>query len=169
MNIVEIKKLKKMYGEIVGIEDVSFNVKEGSIFGFIGPNGAGKSTTIRILMGLLNQDEGTFNLNLGVDSNKREEINKYIGYVPSEVYLYKNFKVSEFLSLNAKLKKYNEKENIFLAKYFELDINKKISELSHGNKKKVSIICALAHNPKLIILDEPTSGLDPIIQKKLKT
>jgi len=167
MNVVEINKLTKYYGKARGIIDVSFNVAEGEIFGFIGPNGAGKSTTIRTLLSLIHPTSGTAKI-FGKDCIKQgEEIRKEIGYLPSEVFYYDNMKVIDLLKYSATFYKNVDKKRICeLAEIMDLDLNKKIDDLSYGNKKKVGIVQGLLHSPKLIILDEPTSGLDPLMQQK---
>ncbi|MGB7604793.1 MAG: ABC transporter ATP-binding protein [Lutisporaceae bacterium] len=167
MNVVEINKLTKYYGKARGIIDVSFNVEEGEIFGFIGPNGAGKSTTIRTLLSLIYPTSGSAKI-FGKDCIKQgEEIRKDIGYLPSEVFYYDNMKVIDLLKYSASFyKNVNIKRIYELAEIMDLDLNKKIDDLSYGNKKKVGIVQGLLHSPKLIILDEPTSGLDPLMQQK---
>ncbi len=167
MNVVEINKLTKYYGKARGIIDVSFNVTQGEIFGFIGPNGAGKSTTIRTLLSLIHPTSGTAKI-FGKDCIKQgEEIRKEIGYLPSEVFYYDNMKVIDLLKYSATFYKNVDKKRIYeLAEIMDLDLNKKIDDLSYGNKKKVGIVQGLLHSPKLIILDEPTSGLDPLMQQK---
>lgn len=168
MNIIEIKNLCKYYGKSRGVEDVSFEIKEGEIFGFIGPNGAGKSTTIRAIMGSLYATSGeveVFGMNAGEQS---KEIKKDIGYVPAEVEYYKYMKVKDVLNYaNSFLKRSSLEDIQNLAKELELDMNKKVYELSLGNKKKVAVIQAIIRKPKLLILDEGASGLDPLIQIKL--
>lgn len=167
MNVIEIKKLTKMYGKARGIEDVSFNVEEGEIFGFIGPNGAGKSTTIRTLLSLIYPTSGSATI-FGKDIiTAAPEIKKEIGYLPSEVFYYDNMKVLELLKYSASFYKKDCTNRIKeLSETMELDLTKKIDDLSLGNKKKVGIVQGLLHEPKLIILDEPTSGLDPLMQQK---
>ena len=167
MNIIEIKSLTKSYGKARGIVDVSFNVEEGEIFGFIGPNGAGKSTTIRTLLSLIYPTSGSATI-FGKDCIEfGPEIKKEIGYLPSEVFYYDNMKVIDLLKYSASFyKKDCSKRIIELAEIMDLDLNKKIDDLSFGNKKKVGIVQGLLHEPKLIILDEPTSGLDPLMQQK---
>ncbi|MCB2297962.1 ABC transporter ATP-binding protein [Clostridium tagluense] len=167
MNIIEIKNLTKNYGVARGITDVSFNVQQGEIFGFIGPNGAGKSTTIRTLLSLIYPTSGSATI-FGKDCVKfGPEIKKEIGYLPSEVFYYDNMKVIDLLKYSASFyKKDCSKRIIELAEIMNLDLNKKIDDLSYGNKKKVGIVQGLLHSPKLIILDEPTSGLDPLMQQK---
>lgn len=167
MNIIEINNLTKTYGKSRGISDVSFNVEEGEIFGFIGPNGAGKSTTIRTLLALIHPTNGSATI-FGKDCiASAPEIAKEIGYLPSEVFYYNNMKVIDLLKYSASFyKKDCSKRITELAETMNLDLNKKIDDLSFGNKKKVGIIQGLLHEPKLIILDEPTSGLDPLMQQK---
>jgi len=167
MNVIEIKNLTKSYGRARGITDVSFNVEQGEIFGFIGPNGAGKSTTIRTLLSLIYPTSGSATI-FGKDCIEfGPEIRKEIGYLPSEIFYYDNMKVIDLLKYSASFyKKDCSKRITELAQIMDLDLNKKIDDLSFGNKKKVGIVQGLLHSPKLIILDEPTSGLDPLMQQK---
>jgi ABC-2 type transport system ATP-binding protein len=167
MNVIELKNLTKTYGASRGISNISFNVEEGEIFGFIGPNGAGKSTTIRTLLSLIYPTSGSATI-FGKDSVQfAPEIKKEIGYLPSEVFYYENMKVKELLNYSASFYKKDCSKRIKeLAEIMDLDLNKKIDDLSLGNKKKVGIVQGLLHSPKLIILDEPTSGLDPLMQQK---
>ena len=163
--IFEIQNLTKYYGKIKGVEDLSLKLEEGEIFGFIGPNGAGKSTTIRSIMNLINKTSGKV-LVENKEFNKDDiEIKEKIGYLPSEIYLYDDLTVKEMLDYHESFyKKDIHKRRIELVKRLELDEKKKIEDLSLGNLKKLGIILALAHEPKILILDEPTSGLDPIMQ-----
>lgn len=167
MNVIEINNLTKYYGKSRGIIDVSFDVKEGEIFGFIGPNGAGKSTTIRTLLSLIYPTSGSAKI-FGKDCIKDgKEIRKHIGYLPSEVFYYDNMKVIDLLKYSASFYSNVDKRRIYeLAEILDLDLNKKIDDLSYGNKKKVGIVQGLLQRPKLIILDEPTGGLDPLMQQK---
>jgi ABC-2 type transport system ATP-binding protein len=167
MNVIEIKNLTKTYGKARGISDISFSVQEGEIFGFIGPNGAGKSTTIRTLLSLIYPTSGSATI-FGKDTVQfAPEIKKEIGYLPSEVFYYDNMKVKDLLTYSASFYKKDCRKRIKeLAEIMDLDVNKKIDDLSLGNKKKVGIVQGLLHEPKLIILDEPTSGLDPLMQQK---
>lgn len=167
MNVIELNNLTKTYGKARGIANVSFQVEEGEIFGFIGPNGAGKSTTIRTLLSLIYPTSGSATI-FGKDSVKyASEIKKEIGYLPSEVFYYDNMRVKDLLKYSASFYKKDCTKRIKeLAELMELDLNKKIDDLSFGNKKKVGIVQGLLHEPKLIILDEPTSGLDPLMQQK---
>jgi ABC-2 type transport system ATP-binding protein len=167
MEVIKTVSLTKYYGKSRGIDDVNLVIKEGDFFGFIGPNGAGKSTTIRTLLGLIFPTSGEaviFGKNI---MKKRDEILADIGYMPSEANFYQNLKVGEIIRLSASLRKKDcKKEAKKLCDRLELDIGKKIGELSLGNRKKVSIVCALQHNPMLCVLDEPTSGLDPLMQRE---
>lgn len=167
MNVIEIKNLAKYYGKSRGIIDVSFNVEEGEIFGFIGPNGAGKSTTIRTLLSLIYPTSGSATI-FGKDCIKyAPEIAKEVGYLPSEVFYYDKMKVIDLLKYAASFYKKDCSKRIKeLAEIMDLDLKKRIDDLSFGNKKKVGIVQSLLHEPKLIILDEPTSGLDPLMQQK---
>ncbi|MDD3452991.1 MAG: ABC transporter ATP-binding protein [Bacilli bacterium] len=166
MNAIEIINLTKYYGKNRGIIDVSLQVKEKSIFGFIGPNGSGKSTTIRTILNLIHPSSGEAYI-FGKNCEKEyNEILKDVGYLPSEVFYYSNMKVIDLLKYSASFYKKNCDDRInYLSKIMNLDLTKKIEDLSFGNKKKVGIVQALLHSPKLLILDEPTSGLDPLIQQ----
>lgn len=167
MPVIELNGLTKTYGGARGITDLSFTVEEGEIFGFIGPNGAGKSTTIRTMLGLIYPTSGSAKI-FGKDCVQHgTEIKKEIGYLPSEVFYYDNMKVKDLLQYSASFyKKDSRKRMLELAERMELDLNKRIDDLSLGNKKKVGIVQGLLHEPKLIILDEPTSGLDPLMQQR---
>ncbi len=167
MSIIEIKNLTKYYGKQKGIEDVTFKVEEGEIFGFIGPNGAGKSTTIRTLLSLIYPTSGSATI-FGKDIVEYgHEIKEEIGYLPSEVFYYDNMKVIDILKYSASFYKKDCSKRMYeLAKIMDLDLSKKVDDLSYGNKKKVGIVQGLLHEPKLLLLDEPTSGLDPLMQQK---
>ena len=168
MNAIEIKNLTKVYGKNRGIQDINISVKEGEIYGFIGPNGAGKSTTIKTLLNFIYPTSGEA-LIFGMDSVKEsEKIKEYIGYVPSEVRYYDDVKVKDIIKYAQSFYPKSNKEYVDrICNELELDMNKKMGELSLGNKKKVAIAQSLINNPKLLILDEPTNGLDPLMQKKL--
>ena len=169
MSIIEVNKLSKYYGKAKarGIVDVSFNVDEGEIFGFIGPNGAGKSTTIRLFLSLIFPSSGSAKI-FGKDCIEfGPEIRQEIGYLPSEVFYYEGMKVLDLLKYSASFYKKDSTKRMYeLAEIMELDLKRKIDDLSYGNKKKVGIVQGLLHQPKVIILDEPTSGLDPLMQQK---
>ncbi len=167
MNVIEIRNLKKFYGKSRGIVDVSFDVAEGEVFGFIGPNGAGKSTTIRTLLALIRPTSGSAAI-FGKDCIQHaKEIAREVGYLPSEVFYYDNMKAIDLLKYSASFYKKDCTKRIKeLAGELELDLNRKIDDLSFGNRKKVGIIQGLIHEPRLIILDEPSIGLDPLMQQK---
>lgn len=165
--VIEIENLTKNYGKNRGINDVSFSIEEGDIFGFLGPNGAGKSTTIRTLLGLIKKDAGKAKIfGREIGSNKDfEYILKDVGYMPSEAMFYPEMKVSDTIKFAANVRRKDcDNEARMLCEKLQLDVNKKIEELSLGNRKKVSIVCAMQHKPKLFVFDEPTSGLDPLMQ-----
>ncbi|WP_332238429.1 ABC transporter ATP-binding protein [Sporolactobacillus sp. KGMB 08714] len=166
MSAIEFKNLTKNYGKSRGIIDVNFKVEEGDIFGFIGPNGAGKSTSIRTLLGLIHPTSGSAAI-FGKSCIEHPEVKKDVGYLPSEVFYYDHMRVIDLLNYSASFyKKDCEKRIRELAEIMDLDLKKKIDDLSFGNRKKVGIVQGLLHDPKLIILDEPTSGLDPLMQQK---
>ena len=167
MNIIETKKLTKSYGKSRGITELDLSVSEGDFFGFIGPNGAGKSTTIRTLLGLIFANSGEAKI-FGKDIvREKTKILSDIGYMPSEATFYSGMRVKEIIALSAKMRKKDCSAMADrLCERLSLDKEKRVEELSLGNRKKVSIVCALQHNPKLCILDEPTSGLDPLMQKE---
>ncbi len=166
-NAIETRGLTKLYGRARGITDVDLAVPEGDFMGFIGPNGAGKSTTIRILLGLIAPTEGTARI-FGEDiRGRRTGLLAGIGYMPSEASFYRGMKAGEVLEYSAGLRKRDCREEARrLCDRLELDLGKRVDQLSLGNRKKVSIVCALQHQPGLCILDEPTSGLDPLIQRE---
>ncbi len=166
MSIIKVNNLTKYYGKARGIVDVSFNVDEGEIFGFVGPNGAGKSTTIRLFCSLIYPSGGSAEI-FGKDCIKYgPEIRQEIGYLPSEVFYYERMKVIDLLKYSASFYKKDCTKRLYeLAEIMELDLKRRIDDLSYGNKKKVGIVQGLLHQPKLILLDEPTSGLDPLMQR----
>lgn len=164
---MEITNLTKNYGKHRGVEGVSFQVEKGEIFGFLGPNGAGKSTTIRSILGLIHCKEGSIRV-CGQDAIKnREKVLQHIGYMPSEAWFYQGMTIREILKIAADVRKMDcTQEAEKLCERLQLDTRRKISELSLGNRKKVSIVCAMQHQPELFIFDEPTSGLDPLMQNR---
>ena len=166
MNVIETKNLTKFYGKTRGITTLNLTVKEGEAFGFIGPNGAGKSTAIRTLMGLIAPTSGEASV-LGLPLGQCREYLRDVGYLPSEAAFYNDMKVRELISYSAKLRGVDcSSEADRLCSCLELDTSKRIDSLSLGNRKKVGIVCAMQHRPKLYIMDEPTSGLDPLMQKE---
>lgn len=164
--VIDIQHLKKYYGKHMGAEDVSLSVRKGEIFGFLGSNGAGKSTTIRCLLGLIKPSSGQMKLFGGRYGSLTENLS-HIGYMPSEAMFYPNMKVKDVIAFAAKVRKKDcSAEANRLCRLLEVPLDKKIQELSLGNRKKVGIVCALQHQPELLILDEPTSGLDPLMQER---
>ena len=163
--VIKIENLKKYYGKIVGVEDVSLKINKGEIYGFIGPNGAGKSTTIRCIMGLINKNSGNIYIKGKEFNTNNLEIKKIIGYLPSEINLYGDMTIKEILDYHQTFYNKNlNKRRKELVKLLKIDEKKKIENLSLGNLKKVGIVLALMHDPEILILDEATSGLDPIMQ-----
>lgn len=167
MNAIKTTELTKFYGKARGINDVDLTVEKGDFFGFIGPNGAGKSTTIRILLGLIKANSGSaeiFGKNILTD---KQQILSDIGYLPSESMFYNGMRVKDVIKFSADLRKKNcEDEAKKLCERLQLDVMKRVDELSLGNRKKVAIVCTMQHKPKLYIMDEPTSGLDPLMQRE---
>lgn len=162
---ISIQNLTKYYGKHKAVDGLSLNVERGDIFGFLGPNGAGKSTTIRSLLDLIAFQEGEAEiLGMDVKTHHREILGK-IGYMPSEAMFYPSMKVKEVIRFAADMRKLDcTAEAQMLCERLQVDQNKRIEELSLGNRKKVSIVCAMQHKPELFIFDEPTSGLDPLMQ-----
>ncbi|TME58874.1 MAG: ABC transporter ATP-binding protein [Chloroflexi bacterium] len=165
--MIEIKGLTKSYGGKRGIVDVSLDVAEGEVFGFLGPNGAGKTTTIRLLMALLHADAGSARI-AGLDCWQQSvEIKRLIGYVPGEPSLDPNLTGGQILEYFGHLRGGVDKAYLKqLIKRLDLDPNRKFRQYSTGNKRKVVLIQAFMHRPRLLILDEPTSGLDPLNQQE---
>ncbi|MDB8712028.1 ABC transporter ATP-binding protein [Mediterraneibacter gnavus] len=167
MNAIQLSNLTKYYGKSRGILNLNLDVKEGEFFGFIGPNGAGKSTTIRTLLGLITPSSGQAKIFDETIRQRNPQIHSHIGYLPSEAVFYRGMKVKDLLKLSADLHhKDCSAEREILCRRLQLDVNRKVDELSFGNRKKVAIVSALQHQPKLLILDEPTSGLDPLMQRE---
>jgi len=167
MSIIKCEGLTKYYGKQRGIENLTFSVEEGDFYGFIGPNGAGKSTTIRTLLGLITPSSGKAEV-FGLDTRTKTcEILRNVGYLPSETAFYRSMTVGETIALSAALRSTDCKKTADeLCERLSLDKSKKVTELSLGNKKKLGIVLALQHSPRLYILDEPTSGLDPLVQRE---
>lgn len=166
--ILEITNMSKSYGNTLAVDDISLTALKGDFFGFIGPNGAGKSTTINCILNFIFQDKGNIKV-FGLDNIKDSvEIKKYIGFVPGEVFYYDNMKVIDLLTYTRSFHDNVDKDLLYrYAKLFNIPLEKRIGELSSGNKKKVAIVQSLLHKPKLLILDEPSNGLDPLMQATL--
>ncbi|MGY5860968.1 MAG: ABC transporter ATP-binding protein [Candidatus Thorarchaeota archaeon] len=171
---VSIDNLVKSYGELVAVNDVTFEVRKGEIYGLLGPNGAGKTTVIKVLMGLLDQDSGSAKV-FGVDSSEDPiEVKKLVGYVPEEQQLYDSLTPRELFDFIASVRQLSEERinkrirQMVKALDFEKYYDSMIVTLSQGNKQKTMLIAALLHTPKLLILDEPFSGLDVRTAKVMK-
>ena len=165
-NAIAISNLTKTYGKNRGVSGISLEAKKGDIFGFLGPNGAGKSTTIRSMLGMLKFQEGTIKI-LQMDAVKQQkEILRKVGYMPSEAMFYPSMRAKDVIRFAAKARNLDcTQEADRICQLLEVNMDKRIEELSLGNRKKVSIVCAMQHKPELLILDEPTSGLDPLMQE----
>lgn len=166
MDVIETKNLSKNYGKTRGIEDVNIIIKQGEVFGFIGPNGAGKSTTIRCIMNLINKNSGEVFVNGEEFLKDKYKMKEEIGYLPSEIHLYDDLTVEKMFKYSSSFyKKDCTKRMEELVKRLDIDMKKKIDELSLGNLKKVGIVLSLMHSPKTVIMDEATNGLDPLMQE----
>lgn len=165
--VMKIRGLTKHYGDIVGIEDLDLDVFPGEIMGFLGPNGAGKTTTIRTSLDFLRKTAGDVKI-FGLDSHKDSvEIKRNVGYLPGDFGMIPGLKVRTFLKYLLSLSGVkSEKKMNKVGEILDLEFNKKIKQLSKGNRQKVGLVQAFMADQDLIILDEPTSGLDPLIQKK---
>ncbi|HEY8956475.1 ABC transporter ATP-binding protein [Chitinophaga sp.] len=172
MNLLEVKHLKKQYETHIAVDDVSFEIQQGSIFGLLGPNGAGKTTLLRMITGIFYPDEGQILFN-GQKFDPENDV-QHIGYMPEERGLYKKMMVGEQTLYLAQLKGLSRKDAVQKIKYWfdKFDINswynKRVDELSKGMQQKVQFISTILHQPKLLILDEPFSGLDPINSNLIK-
>ena len=168
MYAIETDGLTKYYGKDRGIIDLNLKINKGEIFGFIGPNGSGKTTTIRLFLSLLFPTSGSgkiFNYDIAKDGPR---IKKIVGFIPTEVHYYEYMTVKELIEYSARFYKISLDHRCYqLVDALDLDLSRKIVELSIGNKKKVAVVQSLIHKPRLLILDEPTSGLDPLIQNHL--
>ncbi len=171
-NAIEVKKLSKTFGEFVAVNNVSFNVKKGEVFGFLGPNGSGKTTVIRMILGLLQPTFGTVTV-LGCDVYKdREKLRSNIGYMSQKFSLYEELTVEENLDFyagvyNLSKKKIAEKKKEIL-KMADLEGREHliVSNLSGGWKQRLALGCSIIHEPDILLLDEPTGGVDPIARRQ---
>jgi ABC-2 type transport system ATP-binding protein len=170
MTVIQAESLTKSYGRSRGVQDLSFSVEEGRSFGFLGPNGAGKTTTIRTMLDFIRPTSGTVRV-FGMDPRREGvRVHARVGYLPGELALYERMTGEAFLRSFASLRGsvgWNHVQG--LADRFDLDLGRRIHEMSHGNKQKVGLIQAFMHRPDLLILDEPTQGLDPLMQQTFYT
>ncbi len=170
--MLQINNVVKHYGNQIAVNDVSFNIPGGEIFGLLGPNGAGKSSLLRMITGITKPDSGAIHLN-GKEV-KLEEVSSLIGYMPEERGLYKKMKVADHLIYLARLKGLSlqtakEQTNYWLQKLqMQTWANKKVQDLSKGMSQKMQFVTTVIHQPQLLILDEPFSGLDPVNAELIK-
>jgi len=164
--VIRTHGLTKSFGKTLALDRLDLEVARGCVFGFLGPNGAGKSTTIRLLMGLLNPTGGTASV-LGFDPvSEPQEVHRRVGYLPGDFAAYRDMTGRRYLQYLANLRGgVDEGRSHDLAERFELNLNRAIGALSHGNRQKVGLIQAMMHQPDLLVLDEPTQGLDPLMQR----
>jgi beta-exotoxin I transport system ATP-binding protein len=163
---VRADQLTKNYGQNRGIADVDFSVEAGEVFGFLGPNGAGKTTTIRLLLDLIRPTSGRLSV-FGLDSRRDSvAIRRRLGYLPGDLRLYERMTGRELLRFFGHLRRVRDISGAEgLAARLDLDLDRRIKELSRGNRQKVGLVQAFMHDPDLLVLDEPTSGLDPLVQE----
>jgi ABC-2 type transport system ATP-binding protein len=166
---IRTEGLTKLYGSTVGVEDLTLEVRRGEVFGFLGPNGAGKTTTIRVLLDLLRPTSGRAEI-LGLDAQRDSvAIRRRIGYLPGDLALYQHLTGRELLDYFARLRDLDDTSHaIDVAARLELDLGRRIRELSKGNRQKLGLVQAFMHRPEVVIMDEPTSGLDPLVQQEFQ-
>lgn len=168
-NIIEIENLKKSFNDIVAVNNISFNVKEGEMFGLVGPDGAGKTTTIRMLCGLLNADEGIIKIFQKEISENRKQIQNNIGYLSQRFSLYGDLTVDENIEFFAEIHKvknfHSRRDELLEFTRLTAFRNRLADQLSGGMKQKLALACSLIHKPKILFLDEPTTGVDPVSRR----
>ncbi|PSQ18032.1 ABC transporter [Halobacteriales archaeon QS_8_69_26] len=166
MSALAVDGLTKYYGDVRGVEDLSFSVREGEVFGFLGPNGAGKTTTIRTLMGFLRPTSGTATV-LGRDVRDEAELieaKRDVGFLPAEPAFDESVTGRRILDYHARLKGDDRRSELLAS--FEPPLDRPVGEYSRGNEQKLAIVAAFMHDPDLLVMDEPTSGLDPLLQDR---
>jgi beta-exotoxin I transport system ATP-binding protein len=166
VSVVATDRLTKRYGAVRGIEDVTFAVEAGEVFGFLGPNGAGKTTTIRTLLDFIRPTSGSARI-FDLDANRDgPALHRRIGFVAGEVALYGKMTARELTAYLGHLRGRDDPAGAErIAERLDLDPTIRIDRLSHGNRQKVALVQAFMHRPELLVLDEPTQGLDPLIQR----
>ena len=172
MHLLQLRNLKKYYATQKAVDDISFTIEQGSIFGLLGPNGAGKTTLLRMITGIFYPDEGEIIFN----GKKFDPLSDtlFIGYMPEERGLYKKMKIGEQALYLARLKGLSKSDAMEKIKYWFTKLgmeswwNKKVEDLSKGMSQKLQFVTTVLHEPKLIILDEPFSGLDPVNANLIK-
>jgi beta-exotoxin I transport system ATP-binding protein len=165
--VIKIDHATKRYGTFDAIDDVSFSVNKGEIIGFVGLNGAGKSTTIDLLLGFLRSTSGTLHLfGHNILPENAHEVHQRLGFASGDMSLFAHLTGRQYLAfLTKSYKLKSDKRTDELCKLFSPDLDKKLGDLSRGNKQKIALIAAFMHSPELAILDEPSSGLDPLMQQ----
>jgi ABC-2 type transport system ATP-binding protein len=165
--VIRAELLTKRYGADRGVEDLSFEVAQGEVFGYLGPNGAGKTTTLRLLLDLIRPTSGTVSL-FGLDARRDgAEARSRVGYLPGDLRLYEKLTGREQLRFFSRLRRFDHLGDADrLAQQLDVDLDRPIRDLSKGNRQKVCLLQALMHRPDLLVLDEPTSGLDPLVQQE---
>ena len=167
---ISLRNLTKWYGKTVGVKNVSFDVQAGEVLGFLGPNGAGKTTAMRVLVGLIQATSGSARIQGVSTLNSHPSMRANIGYLPGVLELYRHLSGSDFLHFLAGMRRVDCANRITqLAEQLDVDLSKRITELSKGNRQKLGVIQAFMHNPKVLILDEPTGGLDPLVQREFES
>ncbi len=166
MSIIEVKNLSKHFGKTKAVDDISFAVEKGEVFGFLGPNGAGKTTTIRCMIDFIRPSSGSITL-LGEDSQIGSvDLNKKIGHLSGYVHFYDKWTGQDHIDFVQKLNHITDQPDDLL-KRLDFDPTIKTKNLSSGNRQKLGIILALMKQPELLIMDEPTNGLDPLLQHEV--
>lgn len=171
MAILKLNKVSKMYENVHAVQELSFTVEKGQIFGLLGPNGAVKTTTIRMIMDIIKPDSGAIEIS---GQKNTQQLRDKIGYMPEERGLYKKMKVIDTITFFGEIKSVPVKQSLAVAEQWlqKLELlewrDKKVEELSKGMQQKLQFICTIIHKPELIILDEPFSGLDPVNTNLLK-